>query len=486
MSFPPASLRLLILAAQVPLLLSLYGREKKSFSKGLTAGFVFFSLHLFWITRLPINGHLKLLLFAGYILMCVYLSLYFGIYAYFISKIKNPLFFIVFSSLLWTALEYIRSRSSQVGFPWGMSGYSLAGLPLLIQITSIGGIYLLGIWITAVNSSLAMVLKKKKYSFLVLLAILLANVLFGTIRLSRRTSFQNLRRIAVVQPNISQDLKGSEDEISRERRAEIILDFLSKAVEKQRIDVLVLPETSWPWPVKSLFEDYDPRSEILSDFARAHNTSILVGAQDITVFKDAYRPTNSVFLIDDEGVLAARHDKIYLVPFGEHLPFDDVMPFLTSVDLGQSDYLPGKNESLPETKGMKIGVGICYESAFTQYYRGLVESGAGVVVNLTDDQWFGRSAGPVQHADIFILRVVENNVWGIRCANTGVSYLVDPFGRVVENTGADMPGYIYGTIGTMPSKSFYTHYMKEILAVLSVFASISVILLKAKKRRQDV
>ncbi len=408
-----------------------------------------------------------------------------GLFSLILSKARKQPHFILLSAVTWTAFEFIRSQTSQVGFPWGMTAYSLARSTLLIQIASLGGVYLLVFWITAVNSAAALLFTKKRMPFFILPFLLISNTLYGVLSLRREDDLNRMFSVAIVQPNISQDLKGEESEIARIQRMQILLEKFSISCREIGADLVVFPETSWPWPVKSIYPVITPHSEPLADTAEKYKTPVLAGAQDFVQFREDYRPTNSVFLIEKDGTLAGRHDKIYLVPFGEHIPFDDVFPFLTKIQLGQSDYLPGKNETLPCSDGICFGIGICYESAFGQYFRGLVLKGAEVLINVTDDQWFGKSAGPEQHADMFILRAVENRRWGIRCANTGVSYLVDPYGRIRDSTSFGKEIILFGTVGVRDDKTPYSLLFGDGIGLfsalgLSLFGLICII----NKRRK--
>ncbi|MBN1620571.1 apolipoprotein N-acyltransferase [candidate division WOR-3 bacterium] len=484
MSFPPLGLGPLILIAFVPLMISVYTEKKRSFVRGFLTGSVFYSLLLFWINKLAVTGQIRIFLFVGYVFLCIYLSLYMGLFSLILSKAKKQLYFILLSAVTWTAFEFIRSQTSQVGFPWGMTAYSLARSPLLIQIASIGGVYLLVFWIMAVNSAVALLFTKKRTPFFILPFLLISNTFYGVLCLRREDNGNRMFSVAIVQPNISQDLKGEESEIARLQRMHILLEKFSVSCRESGADLIVLPETSWPWPVKSIYPVITPHSEPLADTAKKYSTPILAGAQDIVQLGENYRPTNSVFLIEKDGTLAGRHDKIYLVPFGEHIPFDDVFPFLTKIQLGQSDYLPGKNEKPPCSDGICFGIGICYESAFSQYFRGLVLKGAGVLINVTDDQWFGKTAGPEQHADMFILRAVENRRWGVRCANTGVSYIVDPWGRIRVSTSPYEEIILLGTVGVRNDKSPYSFLFGDLIGLFSALCLSFLVLMSIINKRR--
>ncbi|MFH0778685.1 MAG: apolipoprotein N-acyltransferase, partial [Candidatus Eisenbacteria bacterium] len=151
-------------------------------------------------------------------------------------------------------------------------------------------------------------------------------------------------------------------------------------------------------------------------------------------------------------------DKIHLVPFGERIPYDDVFPILRSVDFGEADFERGKEFTVFDVGGKKFGVLVCFESIFPELVRSFTREGADFMVNITNDEWFGRSAAPYQHAYMAVFRAVENRVSVARCANTGVSMLIDPWGRVTLEGGLFTREALVGTIGIVPGGTFFTRH----------------------------
>jgi apolipoprotein N-acyltransferase len=179
---------------------------------------------------------------------------------------------------------------------------------------------------------------------------------------------------------------------------------------------------------------------------------------------------NSAGLIVPRWGLVEKYDKIHLVPFGERFPFDDVFPFLKKVDFGEADFEPGGAYTVftlgaepgtpvrPEVRGATFSVLICFESIFPELIRSFKESGAQFLVNITNDEWFGRTAAPYQHAEMAVFRAVETRSSIARCANTGVSMLIDPWGRITLQSGLFTREALVGSITIVPAKTFFTKH----------------------------
>ncbi len=162
---------------------------------------------------------------------------------------------------------------------------------------------------------------------------------------------------------------------------------------------------------------------------------------------------NAAGLVLPNGKFAGQYEKIHLVPFGERVPFQGLLPFLGKIDLGQAEWTPGTHPVVFTAGGASFGVLICFESIFPDLARRYALEGTQYLVNITNDEWFGKSAGPVQHAEMAILRSVELGLSTARCANTGISMLIDPYGRVVERTPLFREALLTGDVwvGTGPT-----------------------------------
>jgi apolipoprotein N-acyltransferase len=259
-------------------------------------------------------------------------------------------------------------------------------------------------------------------------------------------------RVAVVQPNIPGETKWEPEYKSASFRT---LARLSLEAAAQDPDLIVWPETAAPSYL--LYEPDD--MAFVASVAESAGAPILAGCPDL-VRGDAGagtgRPLNSAILIDENGKVAGIYSKMKLVPFGEMIPFETVLPFLKKVDFGEGDFWPGSEETV-----FRNGVGafatlICYESTFPRLARGFVARGAELLVNITNDVWYGRSPMPYQHASMAIMRSVENRRSLARSANSGVSMMVDPFGRVLAALPIFEEGVIVEDLPVVAETTFYT------------------------------
>lgn len=491
-SFPPLKLNGLIFISLVPLIISLRINPHRSFFRGWLTGITFFLIHLSWVMSLNVEGITKLLLTVGVLLLGLYLSVYPALTSWLSNRFKKPLMFAVMFALAWTSFEFLRSLTNQIGFPWGSLGYSLTRYPALIQLASWGGVYLVSLWILGVNILISYACLKIKWSYWVLPVLLILPWLwgYGVLRYSELPEGNRNIKIILLQPDIRQDIKGQDSPDIIQLRKNILLQQSSQLASVHSPDLIIWPETIWPWPVKSLYLRYFPESQLLADSAKAWNTFLLVGCVDYTRWKDSYRPTNSLFLIDNHGEIKGRQDKVYLVQFGEHLPFDDVFPALTNIDLGQSDYLPGKEVKNFQIENIKFGGGICFEGVFPQHFHALREQGAEFLVNVTDDQWFGETFGPYQHAYMSVLRAVENRCYLLRCANTGVTMVVDPWGRIEKILPRNEQGYLLVELSLSKASENFNLKIQLIfpwlVIALSVILGVKLLIIEIKQKRRRV
>jgi len=172
---------------------------------------------------------------------------------------------------------------------------------------------------------------------------------------------------------------------------------------------------------------------------------------------------NSAVLISPQGAVAARYDKVHLVPFGEYVPFKQVLSFAKSLTAEVGNFTSG-NDRVPLNLGNhKVGVFICYESVFPGEVREFPLHGAEVLVNISNDGWFGDTGAPWQHLNMARMRAIENNRWLLRSTNTGVTAVVDPFGRVVAQAPRNERTVLDAGYGRNSGTTFYTRPTGEIL-----------------------
>ncbi|MEO0122980.1 MAG: apolipoprotein N-acyltransferase [candidate division WOR-3 bacterium] len=425
LSFHPFGLYFLAWFGLVPLLFVVYNSTlSKAFLYGLTFGFLFSLFSLFWIIFLQIEVNIKLLMILGMALMFIYIALYIAtglLFARIIGLWSLP--------FIWAGLEYLKGLG-ELGFPWLSLGYSQARYPLIIQQASIYGVYGTSFWLVLLNVSLFYFLLNKKIKNIIISAIIfLLPIFFGYIRLHSKSDFSKEITIGIVQPNIDPNLKFTaqmRDETFR--RLLKLSEMCQERNPDKKLSLIVWPETATPINIKTPGA-YQDSVIVLSNRL---GVPILTGTPIYD--KQKHEIYNGAVLIDPEKGIIQEYKKIHLVPFGEHIPFDKYIPLFRKIDFGEGDYSPGNEYTVFSTNGIKFSCLICFESIFPEISREFVKKGAQLLVNITNDGWFGKISGPQQHNDMAILRTVETGVPLVRSANTGISMVVDQYGRIKKET----------------------------------------------------
>lgn len=406
------------------------GNCRKSFLVGWMFGFGYFIGNCYWYcSSLLVEAklHAWLIPFAITVIPS-YLALYTGATAVCIkcmtNYIENRFVLSVLFSVFWTIFEYLRGIIFS-GFPWNIISYSLGFSPLAIQTVSIFGSYIFGFFVVLIYSSY-WVLKDSFYSSYaaIYLTVIVTAALFGYVRLSKVDDGKVSEfKIRLVQPNIQQEIKNSGN-----RRKEILKKLLDLSLENSDdISYVIWPETAVPY---GIFINKDELNIKEFDIDFSEDKLLISGA--IRVDKYDKKIYNSIIFVKDDKIVDY-YDKNHLVPFGEYLPFRKILPsFVNSIagsmDISKSD-VKQKIVHLDENLD-SIAPIICYESIFTN----MISKKANVIVNVTNDAWFGKSSGSYQHFEVLKFRALENNMPVIRVANSGISGVIDRFGRVVVKT----------------------------------------------------
>ncbi|HEV8438787.1 MAG TPA: apolipoprotein N-acyltransferase [Methylomirabilota bacterium] len=332
--------------------------------------------------------------------------------------------------LLWVAGEWIRGHLMG-GFPWGLMGYSQHGALPVIQIAELGGVYAVSFLVVAVNAGVAGVVGlggRRALPGALGAAVLLALSLgFGASALRAADGAGGDQRgaldVAVIQPSVEQTIKWDP---ARHAETIAIHERLTREAARDRPALIVWPETA-----AAIFLRGDPELLArLTALSAELATPLLVGSVDRQE-GPVGKYLNSAFLLTGQGI-RAKYDKIHLVPFGEYVPLGWLIGFVRSWAEFISDFAAGKAETVFHLPGTSFGTVICYEVIFPELFRGFVAGGAGFMVNITNDAWFGETSGPWQHLGMLPLRAVEHRVWIARAANTGISGFVEPSGRVTR------------------------------------------------------
>lgn len=376
---------------------------------------------------------------------------------------------------LFTGIELVRGYG-QMSFPWMHLGYDWGGVLPLLQGVAWTGVYGLGLLLSATAVLFHQCLRGRMRRTWLLLPLLFWGTWTGAGALRLRGTVDGPRlRVALVQPDIPQTRKWDEPYF------QTVMDKTWAAVGRvsEHVDLWALPETAIPdfWSWRPL-EAY--RIATLADTSRA---SVVVGA--LEAVPDSTRPfgvrvLNSAFLVAP-GKAAQRYDKIRLVPFSEHLPFDDFLPALNKVKLGQSGFSAG--DSLPVWRTpLPWSPAICYDLVHPDFARLAVRHGARILVVVTNDGWFGNSLGPRQHWNIHRFRAVEVGLSLVRAANTGISGATDHRGVVLARTRMMADTTLVVSVPQGPG-SFYGRHGGAVEALLWILALASTALLAWRWRK---
>jgi apolipoprotein N-acyltransferase len=358
-------------------------------------------------------------------------------------------------------VEWLRS-SGYLAFPWGLLAHSQYKWNLLIQVADLAGTWPVSLVVVAVNVLVYYVLKDYRHVATWLRAGGAAAALLGSLclygALARVPSEEGEPlRLAVLQPNIDQDVKW--DPAYRDETMRILTD-LSCEAGWEEADLVIWPETATPF---YLFEESHYR-EAVYDLARGLDVYLLTGTVERKPRPGLIRGRdhdrfNAAALISPAGKAVGRYAKVHLVPFGEHIPWDADLPAVTDTLFAESgDFAPGPGWEVMTGPKYDFGCSICYEVVFPDISREYARRGADFLVNITNEAWFGRTNEPYQTLSSAVFRAVENRSWLVRAANTGVTCFINPNGRVVRMSKIYVRNQLTDDVYRRRYVTFYTRH----------------------------
>jgi apolipoprotein N-acyltransferase len=502
LAFPNFDQGWLAWIALVPLLLAVREtRWQTSFCLGLATGLAHYLSLVYWTAhtmhtygRLPwLQSIVLLLLLSGF------LALFPAIYTALLSFIKaGPGLVPVVSPLAWTALEYLRTWIF-TGFPWELLGYSQYDHLWAVQFADIFGVYGVSALVVWFNTTLALLMLRwldKPWrsrqitrrcvvaSTTVMVLTLCAVVSYGIFRLGsvdRAVSRAKKAKIAVVQGNIDQAHKW---DTRFQTLTTVKYKRLSKAAAAEPLDLIIWPETATPF----FFLHEKILSGIVLESIRNIGIPFIIGSPSYANEQNKQIYFNSAYLIDPQGNPDGRYDKVHLVPFGEYVPIKRWLPFIDKLVAQVGDFKRGRTGNTLKWQGHNIGMQICYEVIFPGLSRKMVQNGADLLVNITNDAWFGRTGAPYQHFSMAVLRSVENRRFLARAANTGISGFIDPCGRILKTTLLNQEASATESVALLPMRSPYSRWGDWPLAILSfgLPAFILIRQISAKRKKSKV
>ena len=468
-AFPKFSVAGFAWVAPALLLAAAYGKSVgDSFRVGCVGGLTFWLVSLYWLLLMPATGFPIL----GWVALAAYVSLYFGAWVAFTASLPFPaeswsgrVLWTLAGAAAWVALEIIRARFLG-GFPWSFLGVSQYQLVPIIQVAAYTGVY--GVSFLVAWSSLAlyaagrMILqqpaKRQVWQVEIVLPMLavVGGYVGGFFAMGHGAQAEESLRVTAIQPSVPQTLIWNPGE--NERRFEELLD-LSRRALTNKADVLVWPESAVP-------SIDDPTYLAINDFVRSNHIWLILNGDDAEVHPGETNYFNAAFLISPDGHLAGRYHKRELVIFGEYVPLVKWLPFLKWLTPIEGGWTPGNKAATFEMEHpaaalqpgiieirspgdqapspvVKCAPLICFEDTFPGAARDSAQDDIDFLVNLTNDGWFGESAEQRQHMANAVFRAVENGIPLLRCANNGVTCLIDGRGRL-DKSFRDSSGGEYG------------------------------------------
>ncbi|MGE5258360.1 MAG: apolipoprotein N-acyltransferase [Hyphomicrobiales bacterium] len=498
-AFPKIDLYGLAWVALVPLLWALKDANPgEAFRFGMLFGIAHYGSLLYWLVpTMVIYGHLPFILSVAILfLFAAILSLLFTgpFTCAFALAGRTPERVLWIFPVLWVGSEYLRSFLF-TGFPWELLGYSQYRQLHLIQLSDIVGVYGVSGLIAVVNTAFFLVsltISRRPWRGrpvkprLSLGAIAAAGLLvagawiYGEIRIAhvdRLAAAASKTRVAVIQGNIEQSEKW--DPAFQVATIEKYVR-LSLSTQPQHPDLIVWPESAAPF----YFLAEGPPTRMVMQGIIATGAYFLIGAPSFEMRGKQADYFNSAYLVGPGGAVLGKYDKAHLVPYGEYTPFKEYLPFLGKMVEHVGDFKPGTQGQTLDMQGCKLGVQICYEIIFPALSRAMVQNGAALLITITNDAWYGTTAGPYQHFSLAVLRAVENRRALARAANTGISGFIDPAGRLLDKTPLMEEAALVAELPLLDTETVYTRY-GDILALACLMASIAMAAWELLRRRRN-
>jgi len=443
--------------------------KDKGFRRGFRLGYLFgFEISVFtlyWVISFAFNSSQSVTLLnptvtaAVYGLFCflgmtvlhsLFYAAIFGVFCWLYRQHKA---FIVSLPFVWAAIEYVRTMS-QFAFPWTNLSYTQSYYLPLIQSADIWGDIGLSFWIAVVNLMLYLGWMRRRRIRRVIAPIAAVVLMFAAALVydSPRKEYEADIKIALLQGHFPLQIKW--DRSKRVYNFEVY-DSLSREAHDHGADLIVWPETAAPMYLAHETRYYNWVGSLAAEL----QTHLLVGTliyEDLP--GDRPRYYNGCYQFTPRGQTQVPYKKIELVPFSERVPYADHFPVIKKIQLGQSDFTSGDSLLLFEHPKGDYATLICFELAFSNLCRRFVREGADFLLTITNDTWFGQTAGPYQHMQMARFRAVENRTWIARCANSGFTFTVNPYGTKFGTSSLGVRTIVYGDIGKIAEQTFFTKY----------------------------
>ena len=472
--------------AFVPLFYGLLTRENLNHPKALLRGtlaaylmgFLWFTGNCYWIYQTMLYyGGLPPLISAGILIAySAVLGLYFAALGLLVTAIartfRSPSYALLATPFFWVALELLSARLTKV--PWDLLGYSQVDNFVLSGLAPWTGVYGVTFVLVAGNALIAwgFLASKGKRRLLLLTGGFLAVLVLQNGDHFAPPSAPSPATAVMLQQNlnVNQDNRwpGADYEHHVSEFAKLSTracgPFLAGMPDLNAYpvtpdcpqkpvtpDVIVWPESPAP------FLDKDPRLLTpLRDLAVYMHAPVIAGTTSLDAHGDRFDMYNSALFMRSDGAVAGRYDKIHLVPWGEYIPFKNFFSFAKNLTQQAGDMTHGWRRVVFSSGGRRFGVFICYEEIFGDEIRLFAKQGAEVLVNISNDGWYGDTCAPWQTLNMSRMRAIENRRWLLRDTNTGITTVIDPYGRLTASVRRHALTSLAARYGYRSDQTFYT------------------------------
>ncbi len=453
---------------------------KQGFALGWASGVIWYLGTCYWVFHvMHLYGRLNpIISFVLLILFALYLGLNHGIFGALLAwagqaRAGFSRRALVLAPFLWVTVELIRTYL--FGFPWDLLGTAQVDNVPLSRVATVTGVYGLSFEIALVNTVFAatfLVHKTRRRAMIA--AALVSSIALQTEQFVKFDSAATDSQALLVQQNVPIREEWSYQEYDK-LLSELSAISVPAAQAKGDSGLIVWPESPAPFFLS------DPQFvNAIGDMAKRANAYVIAGS--IGVRSEQKNPRERIFnsaaLVSPQGPVVSRYDKVHLVPFGEYIPFANVLTFAKSLTAEVGNFVAG-NDRVPLTlDGHRVGVFICYESVFPGEVRQFAERGAEVFVNISNDGWFGETGAPWQHLNMARMRAIENDRWLLRGTNSGITAAIDPLGRVVQQLPRNQRSVLQAAYGRETGTTFYTRngdwfpILCAIISIIGLFVRI--------------
>lgn len=488
LAFPKFNLAFFSWISLIPLFLVLSKKNPgRGFLLGWMAGFSYYAVLLYWIPAVPshyggLSVPISLLIYVGF--MCV-LGLTWAAFSLCFTQIHKsfPILSFFLAPFLWVSFELIITHIL-TGFPWGLLGYGQYKNLYFIQMASITGIYGLSFILVLFQSLFVLSMKTgKKAPFFATLALVFLIHVSGFVSIKDIPAQENSFSAAVIQGNVSSDIQWGQ--LSFQEIESLFNQHLQLSLDAslKNNDLIIWPEFTVPLCFGCSLGIYQEFKERLFQFVQDTGCTLLLGTNEKTEIGGDAKYYNTAICLKPD-LSQSQYHKIHLVPFGEYTPYKKVFAFISLITHAIGDITPGDQFTLHEHERIRFGSPICYEIIFPNLVRKFAKNGASFLVTITNDGWYGRSSAPYQHFAMAVLRAVENRRYLLRAATTGVSGIIDPYGRILSRSELMTRTFLYDTITPLHPNTIYTKH-GDVLPYISLTLTVFFLILAVIKRRNE-